>query len=423
MNLSLSSCWGARLLRRDTAKDWHAILQASQKRCPAEMEATHIVILPNYKEDQAMLLETLENLARSPMAKEHVRVVLAMEAREGEGAVRKANQLIQDTSGLFAEVIATFHPENLPGEVAGKSSNTQWGLQQAIGRFSPLLSRCDPSRVFITVGDADTQWHPQYLSALAVNGLEMPAEQRAWTIWQPPVLLLRNLWTVPGVTRVSAFGTIMYELAGLANQVFGTHLCYSAYSLTLALAMHRCVRGWDTDVIAEDHHMFCKCYFASMWEAVEGLKASGKGAAPVVPKVQLSPIYLPAVSYLVESSEGYWASFVARFQQARRHCQGIAEVSYIFLQYFHLVAAVGLRRLPMLTHLKVLGIAWRLSTVHIINTVQAMSLVLTGAVARGGASAGSRRAAWPYLPAAPWPRSAKWDTRPSRASSAVWFCA
>jgi hypothetical protein len=380
MNLSLSSCWGARLLRRDTAKDWHAILRAFQQRRPAESEATHIVILPNYKEDKTMLLETLQNIARSPMAKEHVRVVLAMEAREGEAALRKANQLIQETSGLFAEVIATFHPEDLPGEVKGKSSNTQWGLQEALNRFSPFLSTCDPSRVFITVGDADTQWHPQYLSALAVNGLEMPPEQRAWTIWQPPVLLLRNLWTVPGFTRVSGFATIMFELAGLANQVLGTHLCYSAYSLTMALAIHRCVRGWDADVIAEDHHMFCKCYFASMWETVEGLKAGGKDATPVVPKVQLSPIYLPAVSYLVESSEGYWASCVARFQQARRHSQGIAEVSYILLQYFHLIAAVGVRRLPLLTHLKVLGIAWRLSTVHIINSVQAMSLVLTGAL-------------------------------------------
>merc|ERR1719502_2605373 len=107
-----------------------------------------------------------------------------------------------------------------------------------------------------------------------------------------------------------------------------------------------------------------------MWEAAQSLE----GATPVAPKVQLSPVFLPACSYLVESSEGYWASCVARFQQARRHSQGIAEVSYIFLQYFHLLAAVGLRRLPFLTHLKILGIAWRLSTVHIINTVQAMSL-------------------------------------------------
>jgi hypothetical protein len=140
------------------------------------------------------------------------------------------------------------------------------------------------------------------------------------------------------------------------------------------------VNGWDSDVIAEDHHMFCKCYFASIWDAIEANGATSKGAgktiADVVPKVQLRPVFLPAISYLVESNDGWLASVHARFQQARRHSQGIAELSYVLLQYVHLINEVGIFGLPARTHAKVLGIASKMGTVHIVNQVQALALVI-----------------------------------------------
>merc|ERR1719162_2340111 len=165
------------------------------------------------------------------------------------------------------------------------------------------LSRVDASQVLVTCGDADTLWHPQFWSALACEALSLTPAEREWSIWQPPVLLLRNLFSVPGPTRVSGYATILFELAGLANQHFGTHFCYSAYSLTLAMASHPLVSGWDRDVIAEDHHMFCKCYFASIRDDASS-SSSSSSSQPLVPKVQLRPVYLPAISYLVESSDG-----------------------------------------------------------------------------------------------------------------------
>merc|ERR1719158_229931 len=103
--------------------------------------------------------------------------------------------------------------------------------------------------------------------------------------------------------------------------------------------------------------------------------ASTCQAPAAVPKVQLRPVYLPAISYLVESSDGWLASIHARFQQARRHSQGIAELSYVLLQYAHLLRETGIRRLPVSTHGKILGIAAKMGTVHIVNQVQALALV------------------------------------------------
>lgn len=193
-------------------------------------------------------------------------------------------------------------------------------------------------------------------------------------MWQPPVLLLRNAYSVPGPIRVSGFATLLFELSGLASQSMGTHLAFSAYSMTLALATHPQVSGWDPDVIAEDHHMFCKCYFASLWDA---LRRSRVGEdIELTPKVQLFPVYLPAISYLAESKEGWLASCNARFQQARRHSQGVGELGYVILQYVRFMSVAGFAQVPWKTHAGIFSIFMKMHTVHITNTVQAFSLIV-----------------------------------------------
>lgn len=177
-----------------------------------------------------------------------MRVVLAMDEREGDEAKGKANRLMTRAEGRFLDSTAVYHPAGRPQELAGKSSNTQWAFQMDMHHYAADLSKFDPSRIFLTVGDADTLWHPHYFSALAYQALKMPVHERELAIWQPPILLLKNLFSVPAATRCGAYGTILFEILGLANQYFGTHLCFSAYSLTLALASHRAVNGWDTDV-------------------------------------------------------------------------------------------------------------------------------------------------------------------------------
>ena len=283
--------------------------------------------------------------------------------------------MICRAAGLFYDITAVYHPAGLPNELVGKSSNTQWAFREAMRVYASELSKFDPSRIFLTVGDADTLWHPEYFAALAYQALQMPVHERRWAIWQPPILLLKNLFSVPGATRCGAYGTILFEISGLANQYFGTHLCFSAYSLTLALASHHNVNGWDADVIAEDHHMFAKCYFASLWEAKDSTTSAGD-KAEIIPKVKLCPVWLPAVSTLPEE-EGWFASNRARFQQARRHCMGVAELSYVLLQYVTLVMDAGFWRLPVRTHAGILSLAWKMHTVHIMNNAQAFSYMTT----------------------------------------------
>lgn len=379
-NLSLASFAGVFKMRQAASVDWHSLLH--QMPADARAGVKHIVLLPNYMESEKMMKETLDNLARSRLARSCVHVVLAMEAREGQAGRDKAERIMAEKKHLFADIFATYHPQGLPGEVAGKSSNTQWAFREALRRYGTSLSKRDLSRVFLTVADADTLLHPQYLSAMTYQGLLMDKEERSWTIWQPPVLLVRNIFSVPALTRTSSHAALIFELATLASQHIFPAFAYSSYSMTLALASHPEVDGWDVDVIAEDHHMYCKCYFAALWELSHAKKEHVKKAGEendtidLIPQVKVQAIFCPAVSYLVESTEGYIASLFARFQQARRHTQGLVELGYVFLQWFRLSSSVGFLKIPWRTHFSVAMIAAKMHTIHVIAVAQCFALIL-----------------------------------------------
>eukprot|EP00441_Pelagodinium_beii_P026032 CAMPEP_0197653504 /NCGR_PEP_ID=MMETSP1338-20131121/35819_1 /TAXON_ID=43686 ORGANISM="Pelagodinium beii, Strain RCC1491" /NCGR_SAMPLE_ID=MMETSP1338 /ASSEMBLY_ACC=CAM_ASM_000754 /LENGTH=656 /DNA_ID=CAMNT_0043228641 /DNA_START=75 /DNA_END=2045 /DNA_ORIENTATION=+ len=370
-NMAISSALGLVNMRRETSKDWNALV----KTLPTEevQKVHHVVILPNYMEHEAMLKETLENLGKSPMA--HVmQVVLAMEGRE-RGSHEKAKRIIAEKKHLFEDVWATFHPAGLPRETAGKSSNTQWAFNETRRRVA--VKEWDASLVFVSVADADSMFHPHYFSAITHQGLTMSKEERSWSIWQPPVLLFRNFFAVPSMTRVSSMATLIFELASLSNQKLFTAFAYSSYSTTMALATHQSVEGWDADVIAEDHHMFCKCWFGALWSGadVEQEKGNSNGIAyEIKPKVKLQPVFLPCLGYLVESSEGYFASLHARFKQARRHMQGIVELGYVVLQWIRLSQSVGFFRIPWRTHRSIALMCTKLHILHISSTAQVFSL-------------------------------------------------
>jgi hypothetical protein len=94
-SLAIFALVGVQKMRSSLATDWEARWNAFAKENPDDANACkHILILPNYKEDENMLCDTLDNLARFPLAKEQMHIVLAMECREGSGGRHKAERLI-----------------------------------------------------------------------------------------------------------------------------------------------------------------------------------------------------------------------------------------------------------------------------------------------------------------------------------------
>lgn len=89
----------------------------------------------------------------------------------------------------------------------------------------------------------------------------------------------------------------------------------STYSLSMILAEH--VGYWDTDqdAVGEDMHMMLKCFFKT-----DGL-------------ARCCPIFVPINLTNVQTS-GYFSNMHARFVQAKRHYNGVADLAYTLRNAF-----------------------------------------------------------------------------------------
>eukprot|EP00392_Amoebophrya_sp_AT5.2_P008175 g8194.t1 len=376
--MGICSYIGVHRMRKECTTDWGKLWEEYLVRNPGCDEGMlHIVILPNFDEEEEMLSQTINNVANNTLARKYMVVVLAMEAREGEAGQLKAKNLIERHKHLFKGMFATFHPASIPGEVKGKSSNTQWAYREVQRWYGAHVSReggeQDPSKVFITVADADSIHHKEYFANLTLKALPLSAEERTWTMWQPPILNWRNWETVPGPVRTSSYGTFLFEVSGLVASPVIDHLVFSTYTLTLALANHPLVDGWDSDVIAEDHHMYMKCMCASHWENL--LSNESNRSVRMISRLRIEALYTPVTSYLVEDSRGCLHNIYSRYKQARRHMQGIAELAYLLLQHFS-IAQTSREPMPWPAHLQMLNLIVKYCTVTIFNCVHTLVLHL-----------------------------------------------
>ncbi|HRE47838.1 MAG TPA: glycosyltransferase family 2 protein [Aggregatilineales bacterium] len=294
---------GVRHIRRWEATDWRAQYLRQRRADSLRWEdVRHLVIIPNYKEDITVLRATLERLAASPLAREQIIIALAMEASDPNAASTAAT-LRTEFEGRFLAIHATLHPRGIVGEVAGKSSNVAWAAKHVQKMLCEDTGMCLDHTV-ITVSDADSILHPRYLEALTCQFAT--TSHRMSAIWQAPIRYNGNVWDVhPALAIVQAYSAA-WELAYLAGS-WWQGLPISTYSLSLRLAHD--VGYWDTDVIAEDWHMFIKCYFGR-----KGL-------------LQIEPIYLPFSAYSV-TGDGFIDSCRNRYNQTLRHAWGAKEMGY-----------------------------------------------------------------------------------------------
>eukprot|EP00435_Cladocopium_sp_Y103_P060832 s1584_g22.t1 len=330
-----------------------------------------------------ILSQTLTSLAQAAGA-HSFHVVLAMEAREGDPAVEKAKMLSQNFGKHFASLTSTWHPANLrqvhmdgswDPEIPGKASN----LKQAVNDVYRDLMKDgkDASSLLLTVADADVLFHPRYFSYVANDYVQLRAQggdRHEWTLWQAPQLPFRNYFASPACSRVWAYVASLYEFGGVAGLSLGSdHFVFSTYSLPLRLAVE--AEAHEGDVIAEDHHCYIRCFFYSVMK--EAMRRSGQTSdlsAGFGAKTQLRPVFLPvkATSVVSETALQTWKD---RWLQAKRHAQGVAEVSCIVLS-----AADALRQLPF--HLwtwqltiSVARMAGRLMYIHMLPSCQFIATI------------------------------------------------
>merc|ERR1719265_2171940 len=99
------------------------------------------------------------------------------------------------------------------------------------------------------------------------------------------------------------------------------------------------------------------------------------GSQPSVsPMLRIRPVYLPVKSTSVLSPKGYWWTWVERWHQARRHAQGVAELSYALLAAWDALLTLPWRAWSFTSAYRVSQVIIRLWCIHLLPICQAMGL-------------------------------------------------
>eukprot|EP00913_Durusdinium_trenchii_P009918 g9309.t1 len=235
----------------------------------------------------------------------------------------------------------------------------------------------DASSLLLTVADADVLFHPRYFSHVANDYIQLRkqgGDQHEWALWQAPQLPFRNYFASPACSRVWAYVASLYEFGGVAGLSLGSdHIVFSTYSLPLRLAVE--AETHEGDVIAEDHHCYIRCFFYSvMKEAMRRRNSSLPLAEPGLARTHLRPVFLPVKATSVVS-ESAWQTWKDRWLQAKRHAQGVAEVSCIVLSAMDAVRQLPLSSWTWSFSFSVARMAGRLMYIHMLPACQFVATI------------------------------------------------
>ena len=324
----IANIMGLRRIRKWEQTDWCAAYEQDPSPDKLPWDAVHhVALIPNYKEPMSVLQRTLDALARQYQARQRLTIVMAMEAGE-DGCVEKAEELRRQYAGKFANFYFTVHPRGLPGEMQCKSANEAWAARWVKRRMVDELG-ISIDHIVVTTMDADTIWHPLYFYALTYLFATNPDRYRRF--WQGPIRYHGNVWEINPLQRILNAYSSALELAYLAAP-WWTPMPMSSYALSLRLLD---MSGyWDSDVIADEWHMYIKSFFTR------------DGA------VRLERMFLPFLAEAV-TGETLVDSARNRYLQSLRHAWGSKEVGYTvakMLEHPEIPFSVTFRLLFRISH-------------------------------------------------------------------------
>ncbi|KAI8974963.1 glycosyl transferase family group 2-domain-containing protein [Pilobolus umbonatus] len=290
-------------ITKDPQPNTRFIINMEEELVFQEPRYTHAFVIPNYSEPEALLKDTIERLASHRYATSHYVIILAMEASE-EGWAEKGKRIEEHFKDRFNGFYITGHPSNIPGEYRGKGSNVNYAVRNACAEM--IDQGYDRQEIFLTIMDSDAAIPELYMLEveLALNRSDDPH----YTICAPPIFFSRNSHEVPAAVRMTDITWAALVMSNLSN-ADGLCVPCSNYSLSFILADRVGYWDVDADAIGEDMHMWLKCFF----------KTDGHA--------RTAPIFVP-INLTNVQCDGYMANIHARYVQARRHFQGVADLGY-----------------------------------------------------------------------------------------------
>ncbi len=288
------------IMKKVRKTDWHEKLKSEN---PEWGKIYHLIVLPFYKEGKEVIRPSIEALYGSNYpAKDRFIVVLASEQRAGEEAQKIAEEMKNEYEDKFFKFLTTTHPKDIPGELAGKGSNTAWAGKKA----KELIDRLNIpyENVVVSSFDIDTVVPPDYFSRLTY--VYLTAEDRLHASYQPVPLYFNNIWEASFLSRIAAFSTTFWALI---NQERPNRLkTFSSHSMPFKALVD--VDFWLTDIVTEDNVIFFQCF----------LKYDGN--------YRVVPLYFP-VYMDANIGKNFRETAANVYRQHRRWAWGVETIPYM----------------------------------------------------------------------------------------------
>ncbi|MBI2446254.1 MAG: glycosyltransferase family 2 protein [Parcubacteria group bacterium] len=290
-------------------KDWLGEL-ASTKPVSRELgdiswqDIYHLVILPMYQEPLEVVRNSFLSLSKINYSFDKLIVVLATEERGNVGnSVSNICEKIENEFGnRFFKFLITRHPEDIPGEIAGKGSNDTWAIREAKNKIIDEL-QIPYENIVVSVFDIDTAVHPEFFGCLAYNYLI--CEKPLRSSFQPIPIFINNIWAAPAFARVFAFSTTFWQMIQQSRPE--RLITFSSQSIGFKPLSE--LGFWQSNVVSEDSRIFWQCllYYDGDWQTV--------------------PLFFPV--YMDANVAGsFWRTLKNQYKQIERWAYGVENNPY-----------------------------------------------------------------------------------------------
>ncbi len=270
-------------------------------------EVTHAVIYTIYKESYEVVEASVRSCLESNYPKDKILVVLGMEERAGAGALEVARRVQEKFAGVFMDMLISVHPDGIVGELKAKGANAYHAGKMLQGYIDERGIKYD--NVIVSCFDSDTVVSKQYFANVTYNYILIA--ERVFRSYQPIPLFNNNIWDVPALNRLVAFGSSYWQMIESTRPYRLVNFSSQAMSLKTLVD----IDFWDRSVVSEDSKQFYRAYYQY------------NGNHKVIPI--FTPVSMDAVL-----GKTYWQTLKAQYIQKRRWAWGIEHFPYVMEKFF-----------------------------------------------------------------------------------------
>lgn len=300
-------------------------------------EVYHAIILPTYDESIEVLDKSIEAIKKSFYPNKKIIVILALEARAGKEREEIGSQLKKKYGNDFYQFLVTIHPDGIVGELKAKGANATWAGKK-LQKFIDSKEKIDYEDVIVSTFDCDTRPSPQYFSSLTYK--YVTNSDRTRRSYQPIPIYANNIWQVPLLNRLVAFGSSFWQIIESTRPWRLVNFSSQAMSLKTLVD----IDFWDTGVVSEDSKQYYRAYF----------KYKGDHQCVAV----FTPVYMDAMQ-----GQTFWQAIVNQYKQKRRWAWGVEHIPYLLREM------PKYSQIPILNRLRVFS---RVAEAHISQSTAAL---------------------------------------------------